>query len=120
MDDLIDSTYLPFSKETVAEYLACANGQYRPEGNLLATGYYQKSAAKYQLFSRVPESAKVFSLALLRDPRQIEKDERIWTAAALITLDQYGDRWQVSSHPGPEKPGGAYWATNCVFNSKCQ
>ena len=94
MSDVIDSTYLPFTKETIAEYLACANGQYRPEGNLLATGYYQQSAAKYQLFTGASENAKVFSLALLRNPRQIEKDERIWTAAALITLDRCGDRWQ--------------------------
>jgi hypothetical protein len=92
MANHIDPTYLPFEQTVLAKYLACADGQYLPDGNLRAVRHYMDSAGRYRSFNEDPANRDLSSLARVRKPRQMEKDERFWTAAALIALDLCGDR----------------------------
>lgn len=109
MPDVIDKTYLPFtSGELRPHFVADVDRQLK---------YYQESASRYHEFMDAhPETAGI-PLTKARKPRQIEKDERFWTATATkhvfddplrvnildeLLVKAYGDT--------PPIPGLSSWA----------
>ena len=96
--DPIDETYLPFSTEVVREHLAKADSQLfksalgdpdSDETNGVA--YYETSARHYHKF-RDKKWAKRegMPVSVVKKARQIEKDERFWTAGCLIKVHTGG------------------------------
>ncbi len=60
-------------------------------------GYYEASARRYHEFRDSPRFAKRkgMPVSAMKKERQIEKDERFWTAACLLKLHMGGVRyWQ--------------------------
>ncbi len=91
----IDKTYLPFSSEVVQKHLAKASGGHAKvvpaaedsESARVGVRYYEKSAKKYHEFSEQHrDGAKGMAITAMREPRQIEKDERFWTAGCLLKV----------------------------------
>jgi hypothetical protein len=88
----IDPTYLPFSEAQLKQCLAAAaKGPIKhsdeSEDRLpkkLGIGYYTNSAARYAKYRENPEHYR--SIAESKLTRQIEKDERFWTAATLMAF----------------------------------
>ena len=91
--DPIDATYLPFSTEVLREHLAKADSELfesalgDPDSDeTKRVGYYEASARRYHEFLESEKWAKRKGMAVsaMKRPRQIEKDERFWTAACLL------------------------------------
>jgi len=99
MDKLIEPTYLPFREDQLEECLAKSssarpNGANRSEDTepgRIGVGYYKKSARSFREYIASPDSYR--SIGKSKAPRQIEKDERLWTAATLMAF-------RYSSSPG--------------------
>lgn len=80
---VIHPRYLPFSREQMAQHFT---GEV--EGNV---GYFQRSADRYREFSqKFPSPLQPLSRS--RQDRQMEKDERFWTAASLKAVFERDDR----------------------------
>lgn len=95
----IDPIYLPFPVDKLEPHLAKADKALKPTIRELAAekpkgvSYYLASAARYQPF-HPDENHK--NVAAMRGPRQIEKDERFWTAACFLKLHgQTGLRYSL-------------------------
>lgn len=75
MPDVIDKTYLPFTRDALRpHFVVDVDGQF---------DYYQKSANRYHEFmDNHPETSGI-PLSKVKTPRQIEKDERFWTITAI-------------------------------------
>lgn len=88
MANTIDEKYLPFSSDFVRAHLAKADRKLRngedasEDERLKGIGYYEDSARRYHEFR--PE--KGIPISKMRLPRQIEKDERFWTAGCLLKV----------------------------------
>ena len=83
MDKLIHEKYLPFTAEQLRSHLPKERHEY--------LDYYLKSATKYEQFFSSRAAAVTDEDRLLlhkgeRLGRQIEKDERFWIAACLMTF----------------------------------
>lgn len=75
MPDLIDRTYLPFTREQLRSHFTMdVDGQIH---------YYLESARRYHNFMDSQTKTAGIPLTKARYPRQIEKDERFWTVTAL-------------------------------------
>jgi len=89
MNERIDSTYLPFSAEQLESHLARRDGLVDGvDADRGGIEYYLRSAARYHKHS--PEDQLRNVIGELKYPRQIEKDERFWTAATLLAFQYCG------------------------------
>src|SRR5882724_10877598 len=94
-DDVLHPIYLPFSASTISRHFAPVSipGTRTAEDYLR---YYRDSADRYKKF--VVEAPHIsLPLSTVRNPCQIEKDERFWTAACWLNLFYCADRTQVLS-----------------------
>src|SRR6266436_2955181 len=84
-DDVLHPLYLPFSASsspgTAEDYLR----------------YYRESADRHKKFLAEVRNLKSLSLARLRNPCQIEKDERFWTVACWLQFFYCAERTRVLS-----------------------
>ena len=95
MGEVIDSRYLPFDKETLRRHLAKPDKSFEldtpEESNDVAetdsegVDHYLKSADAYHWCFQQKNPPRDGSRAD-KHPRQIEKDEKFWTAACLLSL----------------------------------
>jgi hypothetical protein len=77
-NDVIDSTYLPFTSEQLRpHFLVDADGQ---------VAYFERSADAYHNFIGTRPDRKGIPIGDARRPCQIEKDERFWTATTMKSL----------------------------------
>lgn len=77
-EKLIDNIYLPFTAESLKEnFLKDDEGQIK---------YYQKSAERYHDHIKQNTTLKGNPISKSKIPRQIEKDERFWTASATKSV----------------------------------
>ncbi len=89
--EVINSTYLPFTRAQLSEHFACVRGRGDVSRHL---AYYLDSAMRTE--EHVPVHAR--RMAMARPPmcealdHQIEKDERFWIATALMTAFHHEDR----------------------------
>jgi hypothetical protein len=75
---VIDKTYLPFTADELhSHFLVDAEGQ---------IAYFQKSAQRYHEFLTTWPDRNGIPISKARNPCQIEKDERFWTATTLKRL----------------------------------
>jgi hypothetical protein len=89
MSEPIDSIYLPFSEEQLDRHLARRDGLVDGvEADRGGIEYYLRSAARYH--RHTPEDRLRNVIGELKYPRQIEKDERFWTAACLLAFQYCG------------------------------
>ena len=72
---MIEKTYLPFTKEELYPHFT-----HDAKGHLK---YFQDSADRYRRFLETNRDKKGIPITESRSPRQIEKDERFWTTAAM-------------------------------------
>jgi hypothetical protein len=94
MAEVIDDVYLPFTEEQLREHFvhepsAATEDQAQTDPH---TKPYVESAEAYHAFCRQHPDRRGLPLQATRLPCQIEKDERFWTAAALMSLYHHGDR----------------------------
>jgi hypothetical protein len=82
-DNPMASIYFPFIEDDVLEHFAEIKSN--KSGKKKYAKYYEKSIAKYQKFKENKSEYKT-NIVSLKRARQIEKDERFWTAACLMTL----------------------------------
>ena len=82
----IHPTYLPFAKEELRKHFEHAND---PDGNV---SYFIRSAEAACAFKGERVRG---SLQDMRRPLQIEKDEKFWTAATLMTIWRVRNRNEV-------------------------
>jgi hypothetical protein len=81
--EVVDSRYLPFSQEQLGEhFLSDPDDHMRP---------YLDSANRYHDFRRQHGDGDGIPLKEAAYPCQIEKDERFWTATALMTFARSDD-----------------------------
>jgi hypothetical protein len=81
---VIDQVYLPFTTDQLREHFApIRNGQKADPDRHLT--YYLKSAENYRRHRIDCIERRGQPLSALRTPCQIEKDERFWVAACLMT-----------------------------------
>ena len=74
MPNVIDRTYLPFTRDELRpHFIGDVDGQ---------LNYYQKSACRYHEFMDDHPVTAGIPVSQARTPRQIEKDERFWTITA--------------------------------------
>jgi hypothetical protein len=89
----VHSIYLPFSREQLREHFV-PNDQATEEH----IAYYEASAKRYEQFVKQFPDRTGRSLGELRLPCQIEKDERFWLTATLLTLYHRTDRDSLFSN----------------------
>ena len=82
---VIDPTYLPFSAEQLLPHLAPSGDQFADSKARRALQYYLRSADRYHAFLQAHPDCRGIPLSDLRRPCQIEKDERFWIAACLMS-----------------------------------
>jgi hypothetical protein len=88
--DALDPIYLPFSAAILGQHFAPVGSRQDPDTEKYLS-YYRQSAEKYRAFLVATPSTKGLSLSELKNPCQIEKDERFWTAACWLRYF-YSDR----------------------------
>ena len=82
---MIDATYLPFTAEQLADHFT---------GNTAGhVAYFERSARRRR--AHLGPDGSLPSLARSRRPRQMEKDERFWTVAALKGAFDRPDRTEI-------------------------
>ncbi len=92
-DDLLDPIYLPFPAATLVKHFAPVGVSVtKPEDYLR---YYQASVDRYRAFLLTDSEQKPLPLAALRNPCQIEKDERFWTAACWLRIHYAPNRVEI-------------------------
>jgi hypothetical protein len=75
-DDVLHPVYLPFSASTLSRHFALVSSPGTAEDY---PRYYRESADRHKKFLAEVPNLRNLSLAALRNPCQIEKDERFWT-----------------------------------------
>src|ERR1700686_1675488 len=95
-DDVLHPIYLPFSALTLSRHFAPVGipGTRMAEDYLR---YYRESADRYKKFLAEVPDLRSLPLSTLRNPCQIEKDERFWTAACWLNIFHCRDRARVLS-----------------------
>ncbi len=84
---MIDSIYMPFEPEELyPHFLVDAEKQ---------VDYFVRSAERYHSFLAANPDLKSIPVSRSRIQRQIEKDERFWTEAALKALYDHPDCKQI-------------------------
>ncbi len=86
MNKVLDSTYLPFTEDQLLSHFA--NVKYRGKcvSNKQHLNYYKDSIQKYQQYLAETPDMRGMSLAKMKKPCQIEKDERFWVASCMMTM----------------------------------
>jgi len=114
---LIDKKYLPFEPEEMQQHFL-RNAEKQVE-------YYIKSSERYHSFLAENPELEGIPVSRSRGPRQIEKDERFWTAAALKSVFDHSDSqsiWEslLSKEFGHEPPiqGISTWS-DCLQGDLC-
>ena len=91
MSDVLHSTYLPFTEEQLSEHFAPVGADTTSAGRKLR--YYVLSAAAARNWEERPATGPPAEVAKARrHALQIQKDERFWVAAALMSLFYVPDR----------------------------
>lgn len=93
-DDVLHPMYLPFSASTLSRHFAPVSSPGVAEDYLR---YYRESADRHKKFLAEVPNLKSLSLATLRNPCQIEKDERFWTVACWLQVFYCPERTRVLS-----------------------
>lgn len=83
---VMQEKYLPFSEENLLRHFAPVKMDGGCISNKKRLNYYKKSIGKYIDFPKTAKIRKGKPLKELKGPCQIEKDERFWTASALMTI----------------------------------
>jgi hypothetical protein len=83
-EKLLNEKYLPFTKEDFLKHFANVKGDKCSNSKEKHLKYYTSSIDNYNKY--LESEPKEKRLDKLRKPRQIEKDERFWTASSLMTL----------------------------------
>lgn len=101
--------YLPFTEAQLAEHFAPVVGS-QPVDHL---AYYREQARRIAAFESAPPPSGPEARRLIRAARQIEKDERFWTVAALMGLFHSENRVDhltkaLSKALGDDPPLGAF------------
>lgn len=78
--------YMPFSEKDLEKHFAPVKVKGKCLTNKKHLIYYKKSIENYINFTETTKNREGKPLDQLRNPCQIEKDERFWTASALMTL----------------------------------
>jgi hypothetical protein len=82
---IIHQKYLPFSEEQLFSHFAHV-GAGREAERKKYLGYYRRSAENYKTYCQANPDRKEKTLRETKVPCQIEKDERFWTAACMMTI----------------------------------
>jgi len=83
MRELVDEVYLPFTTEQLRGHFLQGADEH--------IGYYVGSARRYHSFLKDRRTRSGIPFSEAAGPCQIEKDERFWTAATLLTLFHHAD-----------------------------
>ena len=81
----IDPVYLPFSAEQLRSHFAPTAGRSAGEQTLRHLQYYLAGAERYHRFQASHPDRRGMPLKASRKPCQIEKDERFWVIACLMS-----------------------------------
>jgi hypothetical protein len=82
--EVLHEVYLPFGGDKLREHFATVKGaKWTPERHVK---YYRESANAYKKYLAKHPDRKGKSIEEMRGPCQIEKDEKFWTAACLMTI----------------------------------
>ena len=81
MGSVIDPMYLPFTREQLRQHFTGSAGRHLSQ--------FEESATRYRAFLQKHPDLTNVGLTEARKPRQIEKDERFWTAACLKALYEH-------------------------------
>ena len=92
---VIDPTYLPFPAVQLLPHLAPTGDQSADSEARRALQYYLKSADSYHAFLQASTDRRGMPISDLKRPCQIEKDERFWIAACLMTYWQDENQKEV-------------------------
>ncbi|MDY6990966.1 MAG: hypothetical protein SWQ30_23230 [Thermodesulfobacteriota bacterium] len=93
--DVMHPVYLPFSESQLAPHFADVSmGQTSTANRDKHLAYYRNSLERYRAYHKESPDRKGKPLSELRMPCQMEKDERFWTAACLMTVFQSENRAQ--------------------------
>lgn len=93
--DVMHPVYLPFSETQLRRHFADVRmGQNSTANRDKHLAYYRNSLERYRAYHKENPDRKGKPLSELRTPYQMEKDERFWTAACLMTVFQSGNRAQ--------------------------
>jgi hypothetical protein len=93
-DEVLHPVYLPFSASTLSRHFAPVSTPGTAEDYLR---YYRESADRHKKFLAEVPNLRNLSLAALRNPCQIEKDERFWTVACWLQVFYSKERTRVLS-----------------------
>jgi hypothetical protein len=88
----LDPTYLPFSAEQLRHHFASTSGRSADEQAARQPKYYLNSAERYHRFQADHPDRRGLPLSKLRTPCQIERDERFWIVACLMSYSYKADR----------------------------
>jgi hypothetical protein len=86
MNEVLDSTYLPFTEAQLLNHFAKV--KYRDEcvRNERHLSYYKNSIQRYHQYLADNPNLKGRPLSETKGPCQVEKDERFWVASCLMTM----------------------------------
>ena len=82
----IHPVYLPFSRELMLSHFASVGNKSAQDVAEAHLRSYQESAERYRSYTERVPNRMGSSVTELRGPCQIEKDEKFWIAACLLTL----------------------------------
>jgi len=94
---IIHQKYLPFSEEQLLSHLADV-GAGRAGEREKYLGYYRKSTENYKTYCQANPDRKGKTLRETKVPCQIEKDERFWTVACMMTIFYSPNRTEELVH----------------------
>jgi hypothetical protein len=89
---VVHPVYLPFSEAQLLEHFAPVAGRSGPEEGQRHLSYYRESVQRLAEFEAGPMPTGKDARTLIRRARQIEKDERFWVVAALMSVFHAPDR----------------------------
>src|SRR6202046_5908395 len=82
-DDLLHPVDLPFPASTLSRHFGAVSRPGTAEDSLR---HYRESADRHKKFLAEVPNLRNLSIAALRNPCQIEKDERFWTVACWLQV----------------------------------
>jgi hypothetical protein len=122
--DLIHPVYMPFTSETLQRHFAPVPGR-SAEQLLRHLGYYTSRAAQYVEFCACTQYPirRGFPLATVKEPCQIEEDERFWSAACWLTFFYHEQRAILLSRLmahciGPRPPLNGFGSWSECFSGR--
>lgn len=93
--DVMHPVCLPFTESHLRHHFADIKmGQNSTADRDRYLAYYRNSLERYRVYHKESPDRKGKPLSELKAPCQMEKDERFWTAACLMTVFQSENRAQ--------------------------